>query len=89
MRSCRRQAACRLIFLPAGTTITFDWHGEAELERAPADRGTVLRLQADGGAGEAWGDGRRERGNQVRTAALRIMTGVSGDGIAGSVRLNR
>jgi hypothetical protein len=39
-------------------------HREAELERAAADRGTVLRFQADAGAGEAWGGGRHERGDQ-------------------------
>jgi hypothetical protein len=38
-------------------------HGEAEFEGASADRSTVLRLQADAGAGEAWCGGRGKSGN--------------------------
>jgi len=57
--------------------------------RKGKDRSTVLRFQADAGAGKAWGGGRHERGSQAENSGFAEHEGSSGDEIAGSVRFNR
>jgi hypothetical protein len=78
-----------LISLPAGMTSTFDCMGKPNSSvrpriAAPSCAFRLMPVQAKPGVAADTNAAIR-----VRTAALRIMRGISGDEIAGSVRFNR